>query len=222
MLRGLRIFARWSRLTLQSRSLSLQCFLTLLIAAHWLHIASDADPPVLSPDCEAEDIATDRCTFLYYYLDRMVNVSVRAFAAFPILRTGELMGTPYGDIIPVRGEERLYFIVCHLVAGFVNAYLVGGMVAAISALKARMQAFYNSMDTLNRFLKETPTARPERPEAVQRLRSYYASSTARAAATGGVTSCRTPAGRCRARWCNDAAQGVARAACTRHVCSGSG
>lgn len=176
VLRGLRIFARWeARLTLNYALLSLQkYFLTLLIAAHWLGCTLMLTHQLLSPDCEAEDIATDRCTFLYYYLDgRMVNVSVlNKYALSIYFATGELMGTPYGDIIPVRGEERLYFIVCHLVAGFVNAYLVGGMVAAISALNARNQAFYNSMDTLNRFLKEKRLV-ARNPRLCERLRSYY-------------------------------------------------
>ena len=85
---------------------------------------------LLAPDCEAEDIAEDRCTFLYFYLDgKLVPASVwNKYALALYFATGELMGTPYGDIIPVRGEERLFFIICHLGAGFVNAYLVGGMV----------------------------------------------------------------------------------------------
>lgn len=176
VLRGLRIFARWeARLTLNYALLSLQkYFLTLLVAAHWLGCTLMLTHQLLSPDCEAEDIATDRCTFLYYYMDgRMVDVSVlNRYALSIYFATGELMGTPYGDIIPVRGEERLYFITCHLVAGFINAYLVGGMVAAISAMNARNQAFYNSMDTLNRFLTEKRLV-ARNPRLCERLRSYY-------------------------------------------------
>ena len=82
------------------------------------------------------------------------------------------MGTPYGDIIPVRGEERLFFIICHLGAGFVNAYLVGGMVSAITALNARNQRFYNSMDILNRFLTEKKLI-ARNPKLCERLRLYY-------------------------------------------------
>ena len=86
--------------------------------------------------------------------------------------TGELMGTPFGDLIPIRPEERIYFTVCHLTAGFVNAYLVGGMVAAITALNARNQSFYNSMDILNRFLTEK-RLNARNPRLCERLRSYY-------------------------------------------------
>ena len=64
------------------------------------------------------------------------------------------MGTPFGDIVPVRSEERLFFTFCHLVSGFINAYLVGGMVSAIAALNIRNQSFHQSMDTLNHFMKE--------------------------------------------------------------------
>ena len=75
-------------------------------------------------------------------------------------------------MIPVRPEERLYFTICHLTAGFVNAYLVGGMVAAITALNARNQSFYNSMDILNRFLTEK-RLNARNPRLCERLRSYY-------------------------------------------------
>ena len=174
--RGMRIFQRWeARLALNYALISLQkYFLTLLLAAHWIGCTLMLTHQLLAPDCEAEDIAEDRCTFLYFYLDgKLVPASVwNKYALALYFATGELMGTPYGDIIPVRGEERLFFIICHLGAGFVNAYLVGGMVSAITALNARNQRFYNSMDILNRFLTEKKLI-ARNPKLCERLRLYY-------------------------------------------------
>ena len=103
----------------------------------------------------------------------MVDVSMwNKAAAAMYFSTGELMGTPFGDVTPVRGEERVFFILCHLTAGFVNAYLVGGMVAAMAAMNQKDERFHQAMDTLNRFLLEKRlTAR--NPRLCERLRAYY-------------------------------------------------
>ena len=97
---------------------------------------------------------------------RMVDVSMWNKYAPPMyFSTGELMGTPFGDVTPVRGEERVFFILCHLTAGFVNAYLVGGMVAAMAAMNQKDERFHQAMDTLNRFLLEKRLTRAK-PAAV--------------------------------------------------------
>ena len=83
-----------------------------------------------------------------------------------------LMGTSFGDVVPVRDEERAFMIFSHLCAGFINAYLVGGVVSAISSLNARNQGFYRSMDILNRFLREKRLT-AKNPKLCERLRSYY-------------------------------------------------
>ena len=83
-----------------------------------------------------------------------------------------LMGTSFGDVVPVRDEERTFMIFSHLCAGFINAYLVGGVVSAISSLSARNQGFYRSMDILNRFLREKRLT-AKNPKLCERLRSYY-------------------------------------------------
>ena len=57
-------------------------------------------------------------------------------------------------------------------SGFVNAYLVGGMVSAFAALNLRNQSFYQSMDTLNQFMKEKRLT-TSNPRLCERLRSYY-------------------------------------------------
>ena len=176
ILRGMRIFKRWeARLTLNYAMLSLQkYFLTLLLAAHWIGCTLFLVHHILELDCRDDPNKIDTCTFLYYYMDgKLVNADPAGKYLLSVyFATGELMGTPFGDLIPVRPEERLYFTICHLTAGFVNAYLVGGMVAAITALNARNQGFYNSMDTLNRFLKEK-RLNARNPRLCERLRSYY-------------------------------------------------
>jgi hypothetical protein len=176
VLRGMRIFSRWeARLSLNYAVLSLQkYFLTLLLAAHWLGCTLFLLHSTLEPDCGDDMARQEDCTFLFAYQDgSIVHGSVRAkYEVALYFATGELMGTPFGDIVPVRSEERVFFIFCHLVAGFVNAYLVGGMVSAISALNARHQSFHTAMDTLNRFLREKRlTATNSR--LCERLRSYY-------------------------------------------------
>ena len=127
-----------------------------VVAAHWIGCTLFLVHHILELDCRDDPNKIDTCTFLYYYMDgKLVNADPAGKYLLSVcFATGELMGTPFGDLIPIRPEERIYFTVCHLTAGFVNAYLVGGMVAAITALNARNQGFYNSMDTLNRFLKE--------------------------------------------------------------------
>jgi hypothetical protein len=175
-MRGMRIFARWeARMALNYAVLSLQkYFITLLLAAHWMGCTLMLMHSTLELDCETDLAHTDDCTFLYHYQDgSLVDASVRAKYELALyFATGELMGTPFGDIVPVRSEERVFFIICHLIAGFVNAYLVGGMVSAISAVNARNQGFYASMDNLNRILREKHlTAR--NPELCERLRLYY-------------------------------------------------
>ena len=176
VLRGSRIFQRWeTRVTLNYAVLSLQKYVAAcLFTAHWIGCTLMLMHQVLAPDCDDEDIATDRCTFLYAYMDaRMVDVGVwNKYALAMYFATGELMGTPYGDLTPVRSEEHVFFILCHLVAGFVNAYLVGGMVAALSALRQKDEQFNDAMDKLNRFLTEKRlTAR--NPRLCERLRAYY-------------------------------------------------
>ena len=177
ILRGARIFKRWeTRVTLNYAVLSLQKYLAVcLFTAHWIGCTLMLMHQLLAPECDDEAIATDRCTFLYAYMDdaRMVDASMwNKYALAVYFATGELMGTPYGDLTPVRGEERVFFILCHLVAGVVNAYLVGGMVAAMSALRQKDEQFHNAMDTLNRFLVEKRlTAR--NPRLCERLRAYY-------------------------------------------------
>ena len=177
ILRSARIFQRWeTRVTLNYAVLSLQkYFATCVLTAHWIGCTLFLTHQLLAPDCDESAIATDRCTFLYAYMDdgRMVDVSVwNQYALAMYFAAGELMGTPFGDLTPVRGEERVFFILCHLVAGFVNAYLVGGMVAAMSAMNAKDERFHQAMDTLNRFLVEKRlTAR--NPRLCERLRAYY-------------------------------------------------
>lgn len=176
ILRGMRIFKRWeARLTLNYAMLSLQkYFLTLLLAAHWIGCTLFLVHHILELDCYDDPSTYDRCTFLYYYMDgKLVSADPAGKYLLSVyFATGELMGTPFGDIIPVRPEERLYFTMCHLTAGFINAYLVGGMVSAITALNARNQEFYNSMDILNRFLTEK-RLNARNPRLCERLRSYY-------------------------------------------------
>ena len=176
ILRGMRIFKRWeARLTLNYAMLSLQkYFLTLLLAAHWIGCTLFLVHHILELDCRDDPNKIDRCTFLYYYMDgKLVDADPAGKYLLSVyFASGELMGTPFGDLIPVRPEERLYFTICHLTAGFVNAYLVGGMVAAITALNARNQSFYNSMDILNRFLTEK-RLNARNPRLCERLRSYY-------------------------------------------------
>ena len=177
ILRSARIFQRWeTRVTLNYAVLSLQkYFATCVLTAHWIGCTLFLTHQLLAPDCDETDIATDRCTFLHAYMGdgRMVDVSVwNQYALAMYFAAGELMGTPFGDLTPVRGEERVFFILCHLVAGFVNAYLVGGMVAAMSAMNAKDERFHQAMDTLNRFLVEKRlTAR--NPRLCERLRAYY-------------------------------------------------
>ena len=148
--------------------------MTLMLAAHWLGCTLFLLHSTLEPECAADVTRQEDCTFLFAYQDGgMVRASVREKYELALyFATGELMGTPFGDIVPVRSEERVFFILCHLVAGFVNAYLVGGMVSAISALNARNQSFYTSMDTLNRFLREKRLT-ASNPRLCERLRSYY-------------------------------------------------
>ena len=177
VLRGARIFRRWeTRVTLNYAALSLQKYLAVcLFAAHWIGCSLMLTHQLLAPDCDDEDIATDNCTFLYAYMGdaRMVDVSVwNKYALAVYFSTGELMGAPYGDVTPVRGEERVFFILCHLTGGFVNAYLVGGMVAAMASMNRKDERFHQAMDTLNRFLLEKRlTAR--NPRLCERLRAYY-------------------------------------------------
>jgi len=177
ILRGSRIFQRWeTRVTLNYAVLSLQKYLAVcLFAAHWIGCSLMLTHQLLAPDCDDEDIATDNCTFLYAYMGdaRMVDVSMwNKYALAMYFSTGELMGTPYGDVTPVRSEERVFFILCHLTAGFINAYLVGGMVAAMAAMNQKDERFHQAMDTLNRFLLEKRlTAR--NPRLCERLRAYY-------------------------------------------------
>ena len=176
ILRGMRIFKRWeARLTLNYAILTLQkYFLTLLLAAHWIGCTLFLVHHILELDCRDDPNMIDRCTFLYYYMDgKLVDADPAGKYLLSVyFASGELMGTPFGDLIPVRPEERVYFTICHLTAGFVNAYLVGGMVAAITALNARNQSFYNSMDILNRFLTEK-RLNARNPRLCERLRSYY-------------------------------------------------
>ena len=176
ILRGMRIFKRWeARLTLNYAILTLQkYFLTLLLAAHWIGCTLFLVHHILELDCRDDPNMIDRCTFLYYYMDgKLVDADPAGKYLLSVyFASGELMGTPFGDLIPVRPEERIYFTICHLTAGFVNAYLVGGMVAAITALNARNQSFYNSMDVLNRFLTEK-RLNARNPRLCERLRSYY-------------------------------------------------
>ena len=97
----------------------------------------------------------------------MVDVSMwNKYALAMYFSTGELMGTPFDDVTPVRSEERVFFILCHLTAGFVNAYLVGGMVAAMAAMNQKDERFHQAMDTLNRFLLEKRLA-GAKPAAVR-------------------------------------------------------
>jgi CRP-like cAMP-binding protein len=181
VLRGMRIFSRWeARLALNYAVLSLQkYFLTLLLAAHWLGCTLFLLHSMLEPDCEMDVIHQDSphsgdCTFLYHYQDgALVHAGARQkYELAMYFATGELMGTPFGDLVPVRSEERVFFIFCHLVAGFVNAYLLGGVVSAIAALNVRNQSFHQSMDTLNHFMKEKRLTATN-PRLCERLRSYY-------------------------------------------------
>lgn len=133
VLRGLRIFKRWeARLALNYAILSLQkYFLTLIVAAHWLGCTLFLLHSTLESDCEADPARQGDCTFLYAYQDGLlVHASPRRKYELAIyFASGELMGTPFGDVVPVRSEERIFFTFCHLVSGFINAYLVGGMVS---------------------------------------------------------------------------------------------
>ena len=98
---------------------------------------------VESPDCE-DDADRSSCSWLYAYRDgEKVDASLGSRYALALyFATGELMGNTFGDISPVTDEELVFFLFSHLVAGFVNAYLIGGVVGAISSLNAKNQAFY--------------------------------------------------------------------------------
>ena len=177
VLRSSRIFERWqSRVTINYAYLNLQKYLVVtVLTAHWLGCVLFLTHQLLEPDCTDTEIATDRCTFLYTYMDdgRYVDDDMwQKYSLGMYFSFGELMGTPYGDIFPVRWEERIFFISAKLISGFVNAYLVGGMVSAISSLNAKNESFYRDMDLLNRFLTEKRLT-AKNPKLCERLRAYY-------------------------------------------------
>lgn len=143
VLRGLRIFSRWeARLALNYAILSLQkYFLTLILAAHWLGCTLFLLHSTLEPDCDADPTRQGDCTFLYAYQDgSLVHAGARLKYELAIyFASGELMGTPFGDVVPVRSEERVFFTFCHLMSGFINAYLVGGMVSVRRCSRLRVR-----------------------------------------------------------------------------------
>lgn len=110
VLRGMRIFARWeARLALDYAVLTLQkFFITLLVAAHWLGCTLMVMHEMLAPDCE-NDADTSTCTFLYAYQDgSMVNTTpLKKYIFAMYFAFALLMGTSFGDVVPVRDEVGL-------------------------------------------------------------------------------------------------------------------
>jgi len=84
---------------------------------------------------------------------------------------GEITGN--GDLPgPTNTAERMYLLCINITAVFINAMIIGGVVAIIEAFNTRKQEFYDSMDNLNTFLREKGIKSTDR-NLCQRLRQYY-------------------------------------------------
>mmetsp|Transcript_27390 Transcript_27390/g.89649 ORF Transcript_27390/g.89649 Transcript_27390/m.89649 type:complete len:686 (+) Transcript_27390:150-2207(+) len=75
----------------------------------------------------------------------------------------------YGDIVPTRTEERTYIIIAMMVGTSVFAYVVGSVCGIVANMDKKNTEFYELLDNLNNFMKETNLPVDLR----LRLRAYF-------------------------------------------------
>ena len=184
VLRGMRIFARLeARIEINYAMLSLQQFIVgLIMTAHWM-----ACTFMMMHDMQWEekgcDLVSDSESMYCTWLARYGHLGYNAASNLPDAPTGTkyavciywAMGeiTGVGDLPgPTNTAERLYLLFVQIFCVFLNAMIIGGVVAIIEAFNARKKEFHNSMDNLNTFLREKNLKSTDRGLCT-RLRQYY-------------------------------------------------
>jgi len=180
VLRGMRIFARLeSRIEINYAMLSLQQFVVgLFVLSHWLACTFMMlhDIQWDQKGCSEDSLY---CTWLMAYESNSYNTRVGLINAPTGVKyvicvywaLGEITGV--GDLPgPTNTTERVYLTVINIFCVFVNAMIIGGVVAIIEAINSRKKEFHDSMDNLNAFLREKNLKTTDR-ELCTRLRQYY-------------------------------------------------
>jgi len=137
-------------------------------AYHVVTVIEGQEIKCLGPEATPDGIEAMTCNWVTNYYGKDESPNARYVAAL-YLSVMTISTVGYGDIVPVTMAERVYLIFAMLIGASVYAYVVGSVCGIVSAMDQKQTEFFNLMDSLNVFIKDTHL----NDDLSHRLRSYF-------------------------------------------------